>query len=779
MSTLGRWAKRSSTARGDGASTDPTDPPAIRLASPHVAAVIGATALLFVFHLWVSHRVIGPSVVFDESGYLGNARWLAGNSNWRMPRSPSYAAGYSLLLMPIMRVFGSPETQWHAVHVLNAGLLASVFPLLVTIQRRILLVRYELALASSAVGALTPGIVAVGISAIAENVVLPLVLLTVLSSWWMTASGRTHIRITSYLFGPVVAMLVFSHPRFTVVAPIVVLLVMVAAARQIVTTSTAAANVIALTVLVIAGRQLTSAVVSDRWQRVEQLEGDLSAWLGLVRSLDGWRELGLGAVGQGWYLAAGSLGLAVAGVVVVARLVSGSSLPAGRGAGDAPSRRADVRFTFGIVSVMAAAVFATSVLFFAQNQFRADHWIYGRHNDSFSPLWVALGITGLAQHSPRWRRWVLVISVGVVGASGTLLTAVRRPLEIGGGFSPFAVPAVIRWVGGDPEVALRNGTWAALAGIGVLAILTIPVPDTHTTRLARSRSRYAQLPLALVASTWFVYAGFGTVQGTANFASITLEDWSIPASVDRLGIRSLDIEERTARSLPTLTYPFYLPLVDIGTYEAERGEQPTGPFALARLDDPRRTQAGDRAALLDVTGYYGAWDAPWGLALWVAPGPEQRRLDAAGLLLPPGFPSPLPEAARRAEIRLPGGPGQIHRLTPAGTTTIQASVEHAGAGSPWPDQRSFARPGRVRVRAVAVPVGRPDNPTRVVGFGELPRWMHPGDVAMVDVALQSTTATSGALVPGRYRATLEVEQVEGGWSTSGGPDAWFWLVVSG
>lgn len=80
---------------------------------------------------------------------------------------------------------------------------------------------------------------------------------------------------------------------------------------------------------------------------------------------------------------------------------------------------------------------------------------------------------------------------------------------------------------------------------------------------------------------------------------------------------------------------------------------------------------------------------------------------------------------------------------------------------------------------MAVPVGRPDNPTRVVGFGELPRWMHPGDVAMVDVALQSTTATSGALVPGRYRATLEVEQVEGGWSTSGGPDAWFWLVVSG
>ena len=43
-------------------------------------------------------------------------------------------------------------------------------------------------------------------------------------------------------------------------------------------------------------------------------------------------------------------------------------------------RRSDAgaRFAVGLVLAVAASVFATSVLFFAQNQFRADHWVYGR-----------------------------------------------------------------------------------------------------------------------------------------------------------------------------------------------------------------------------------------------------------------------------------------------------------------------------------------------------------------------------------------------------------------
>lgn len=93
---------------------------------------------LFAFHLWTAWRIGGPSVVFDEAGYLGNARWLAGGAIWDMPESPAYASGYSLLLAPIMAIFASAGAQWRAVLVLNAALLASVFPLVALLARRVL-----------------------------------------------------------------------------------------------------------------------------------------------------------------------------------------------------------------------------------------------------------------------------------------------------------------------------------------------------------------------------------------------------------------------------------------------------------------------------------------------------------------------------------------------------------------------------------------------------------------------------------------------------------------
>ena len=51
---------------------------------------------LVVIHLWSSAHVSDPTIVFDENGYLGNARWLAGGSTWEMPFAPAYSSAYSL-----------------------------------------------------------------------------------------------------------------------------------------------------------------------------------------------------------------------------------------------------------------------------------------------------------------------------------------------------------------------------------------------------------------------------------------------------------------------------------------------------------------------------------------------------------------------------------------------------------------------------------------------------------------------------------------------------------
>jgi hypothetical protein len=44
------------------------------------ALVVVGTLALIAFHLWTSRHAPGPTVAPDEAGYLGNARWLAGDS---------------------------------------------------------------------------------------------------------------------------------------------------------------------------------------------------------------------------------------------------------------------------------------------------------------------------------------------------------------------------------------------------------------------------------------------------------------------------------------------------------------------------------------------------------------------------------------------------------------------------------------------------------------------------------------------------------------------------
>ena len=116
-----------------------------------------------------------PSVVPDEAGYLGNARWLSGTSpTWIMGEAPYYGFGYSLVLAPLFAVFHDPYTLYRAVIVVNAVLVTSLFPLLYVWCRRLLGATERAALVAALVGALVPAATAYTAVALAEVVVLPL-----------------------------------------------------------------------------------------------------------------------------------------------------------------------------------------------------------------------------------------------------------------------------------------------------------------------------------------------------------------------------------------------------------------------------------------------------------------------------------------------------------------------------------------------------------------------------------------------------------------------------
>ncbi|MDQ3738645.1 MAG: hypothetical protein M3337_05695 [Actinomycetota bacterium] len=102
-----------------------------------------------------------------------------------LPEFPYFGYGYSATLVPAFRLFDDPEQLFVAVKVTNALLLASVFPLLVVFCRRVLQVGRWPAVAGGLAGALVPGAIAHSSVAVAENVVLPLVVIAGLSCWAM------------------------------------------------------------------------------------------------------------------------------------------------------------------------------------------------------------------------------------------------------------------------------------------------------------------------------------------------------------------------------------------------------------------------------------------------------------------------------------------------------------------------------------------------------------------------------------------------------------------
>jgi hypothetical protein len=527
----------------------------------------------------------------------------------------------------------------------------------------------------------------------------------------------------------------------------------------------AAANAALLVAGVGAFTLLTRTLRQSRWVGVEQLEGGPSAWWKLVSSWSGLRELMATAIGQAWYLAAGSAGLALVGIALVGRRAAGR---------DRPPPSPNVRSVLALLLGAAAVVFVTSVVFFAQNQFRADHWVYGRHNDSFTPVWLAIAIAGLlnAATHPRFGR-LMAAATAATAALGVAVSTLRNPAELGSVFSPFAVPALTRYIGDRPESLLGRATLVAVfAGVAITATAV-------TIRRLQPRVGVASAVRGLTVAAMgagALYLGTGTVWATGQFADGNYDGWTAGAIIERLEIDELCIDASAAAARASLTYPWSLPHVEARSYNAAEGESPTCPYALARLTDPARRAAGDRIAVLDDGGYYFLWDAEEGLAVWVRPGSEQARLDRLGALLPEGFPAALPSDARDAAVEPVGRFPTRQTVAPGGRIRLKVRATHGGTGAPWPDFASFTGEGRVRVVA-DIGAARPGGPTGARSGGELSRWMLPGDTSVVEVEVLAVDTNVEPLPPGEYPVRLGIAQSDQPWFTDGGPDVAFTMVV--
>lgn len=716
--------------------------------------LVALTAGVFALHLFHATRVGGPTVSFDETGYLGNARWFAGSEfRWEMPTSPTYAIGYPLVLAPFFAVVGSPARQWWVVALVNATLLASMVPLGYLVARRALHAAPTAALAAAGVAALLPAAIAASPVAIAENLVLPLLMVCVLALSRVLRPGSPWGRIW---FGPAIGVLYGTHPRFVGVVAVAVVVLVVAMVRRRTPAVIGLTNLALLAVGVVEVRILQSRVWDERWAHVESFGGARDV-LDLLRTRDGIFEIALLAWGQAWYLLVGSLGLGVVGVYGWFRRARGGD-PGGTGRGGT-GRGGTARVTadpllVGFVLASAGVVFAASVAFFSLVQFRVDHLVYGRHNDSFTPIWVLAAVVLLWDGPARSvrRRWFT--AAGLIVVSTVVLLITRDPESFGGMHAAFAVPATALFHdSGSPWV------WVLPAVVAVAVALAV-----GATAVGATAVRFGARRLALVAMVGcFVAAGHQVVRSTQEVEVLSYSGLEAPELLGRVGVSSLAIDSAAVEvAVPVLTYGWLLPEVDVTTFDRRRGDGPRGDVVLARVDDPAFSgpDAEARVLLYDASAFVERRGAPAGLAVFVLPGAEQDRLADQGWLLPSGFPTELPSSARRVSLALPDGVEEID-VPSGGVTTVRLTVSHEGAGAPWPDGRQLVGPvreARVRVQMRSDGATDPTDPGGPIVGAELPGWMLPGDRVTTELGVLGSDAEGRPLEPGRYRIRLGVTQ---------------------
>ena len=185
--------------------------------------LLAGTTLLLALHVWITSDVPGLTI-FDETGYLGNARWLSGDDHiWHMGYAPYYGFGWSLLVAPLFWFIEGPDRLFRGVQLVNALLAASLFPLLFVLCRRLFASGRAVSLAAALVGSAVPAVAFNAGHALTENLVLPLAVATVIASWLLVTPRPWWQRLW---LAPAAVLLYASHSRFVVLLPLVALLVL-------------------------------------------------------------------------------------------------------------------------------------------------------------------------------------------------------------------------------------------------------------------------------------------------------------------------------------------------------------------------------------------------------------------------------------------------------------------------------------------------------------------------------------------------------------------------
>jgi hypothetical protein len=388
------------------------------------AAGAALYAVLVAVHAACALPMQEPALFADELGYLGNARYLAGVAPMpRMETTTFYHFGYSLLLLPAFRIIEDPGLAYRAVMLINAFLMSLIFPALYYTLHAGFGAPRRLAVLIAFVTSLYPAFVLHSVFAWAENALIPGYACLIAA---FAALLNRYAPWKVLLVCVLAAFLYTIHPRALPLLPVVALCLVALAMSRTVPWGAVAAGIAAMGVIY-AATELTGDHLRALGWSSERTARSVATIVARPLSFSGLANLTISTAGQLLYLAAASCGVALVPCLYV---LSGTWRKDIREAGSPQGERR--AWLAAIIAMSSLSLFAASATFIWAGGRRADHVIYGRYNEAFLGIYVALGLLLLCRR-PRRLAWtallvpasIAALTIVVLTTRGALLT---RPL---------------------------------------------------------------------------------------------------------------------------------------------------------------------------------------------------------------------------------------------------------------------------------------------------------------------------------------------------------------
>ena len=590
------------------------------LTSRRVGILLLPYLVLVVIHLLSGLQMEQPTVLADELGYLGNARYLSGAAHMPdMRQCQFYHFGYSLFLLPAFWLFTDPVAIYRAAIVINALLMSSLFFPLYFILRSHLEVANGAARWIAFACCLYPPLILYSNFAWAESAFIPLYAVTVavLGNYLVSRSRRDAL-----LFGALAGFLYTVHPRALPVLAVILVSLAVLVFLRLLPVSRALLSASAMALVFALTRSVNEHLKAIGWGG----GGEFSAikLAGRLLPDSDFPALVERAMGQLLYLSLASHGLFLLGLMAVIWLIVRKL------SSESPRRViADPQTAVPIfVSITAVGIFVascTSKLYslHGSESLRGAEFIYGRYNEGFAVLFIAFALAEFFRREVENRQLIWgAIGVTVVIVCLTAVVAVevddaqRRQVAGQQGEAPReeVLPSEVDGVnvpGVYPLVELFGGLKLPLISlVAIASFLLIAV----TTRF----SRPGGLALLIFAfalysvSNYFHYLVPARVRARPRLGFVTQA-----ARLGPISAVSYDAAHLEPEFLHGIQFLMQEAVFD--RFDSRNGDKPESEVVISGNDWPQAESLG--ASFIVSAG-------GWNNALWVLPGETRSRLPA-------------------------------------------------------------------------------------------------------------------------------------------------------